>query len=125
MAYKSRTLFTGSFDTKVVKWDAVTGNDLFRYSGRQSIIRCVVSWKKFIISGSEDAEIRMWDASIDSIDPFAILDGVSWSVSALLVFEDLLYFGEVLGDIKAVSLANHTLIRTLTSNFLIRFRLHL
>lgn len=125
MAYKSHTLFTGSFDTKVVKWDAITGQDLFRYSGRQSIIRNVASWKNFVISGGEDAEIRIWDASIDSIDPFVVLDSVSWSVSALLVFEDLLYFAEVLGDIKTVSMANHTLIRTLTSNVLIRFRFNL
>ncbi|KAI3656233.1 hypothetical protein MP638_001689 [Amoeboaphelidium occidentale] len=96
LAYRSQTLFTGSYDTKVIKWDAVSGDILFRYSGTNSKIRSVVSWKNFIVCGGDDGEIRMWDASIDSIDPFATFDNNLAFIITLYVFEDNVFWETIM-----------------------------
>jgi WD40 repeat protein len=117
MTFKSRTLFTGSSDTTAIGWDAVSGDILLLYLGRNTKIRSVVSWKNFIISGGEDAEIRMWDVSVDSIDPFTVLNNSRSVITTLNLFEDYLYSGDYYGNIKMVSLTNLTLIMYFTSKF--------
>lgn len=119
LAYKSQTLFTGSTDTTVIKWDAVSGEVLFRYIGRNSIIRRVASWKNFIISGGDDARIRMWDASTNSIDPFVVLNYDTSSILSLLVFEDEMYSSDDFGVMRAIGLKNLTLIKSFRSKNLI------
>ncbi|KAI3655801.1 hypothetical protein MP638_001221, partial [Amoeboaphelidium occidentale] len=112
LSYRSQNLFTGSTDTTVIRWNAVSGEQLLIYAGRNSKLRSVVSWKNFIISGGEDGEIRMWDASIESIDPFAVVDNRGAIIACLYLFEDYLYSGDVFGDIKQISLISLALIRT-------------
>lgn len=120
-AFRAKELFTGSSDTTVVRWDAVSGEFIFRFTGRNSKIRSVASWKNLIISGGDDAEIRMWDASVDSIDPVAVFYNNPASISVLLVFDDVIYFGDFYEKLKMVSAINCTVIRTFTSNIFICF----
>ncbi|KAI3661527.1 hypothetical protein MP638_007257, partial [Amoeboaphelidium occidentale] len=111
-ACKYQFLFTGSSDTTVIRWDASTGNATFIYDQGNFRIRSIVSWKKFIISAGEDAEIRKWDASIDSIYPFAVFDNNRTVINTLLVYDDYVYSGENFGAIKEISLSHLTIIRT-------------
>lgn len=118
MAFKSRTLFTGSLDTTVFRWNSVSGELLFRYTGRNSKIRSVLSWKNFIISGGEDSEIRMWDASTDSIDPSVVIDNNRSIITSLYLFDDYLYSGDYRGDVWQIQMLNFSLFKTFTSNIL-------
>ncbi|KAI3660263.1 hypothetical protein MP638_005126, partial [Amoeboaphelidium occidentale] len=115
MAFKSRTLFTGSLDTTVFRWNSVSGELLFRYTGRNSKIRSIVSWKNFIISGGEDSEIRMWDASTDSIDPSFVIDNNRSIITSLYLFDDNLYSGDYRGDIWQIQMLNFSLFKTFTT----------
>ncbi|KAI3655667.1 hypothetical protein MP638_004245, partial [Amoeboaphelidium occidentale] len=112
-AFNSEFLFTGSIDATIIRWDAVSEEILFRYSGKNSKIRSVASWKNFIISGGDDEEIRMWDASIDSLDPFAVIDQIVSTINILYIFEDIMYIGDNSNSVKVMSLTSLTLIRTL------------
>ncbi|KAI3656002.1 hypothetical protein MP638_005179 [Amoeboaphelidium occidentale] len=115
LAFKSQTLFTGSVDTTIIKWDSVSGDILFSYTGRNSVIRSVVSWQNFIISGGDDREIRMWDTSTNSIDPLAVFDNSRSNINCLYMFEDNIYSGDNNGDVKMFSVTKLILIRTYTT----------
>ncbi|KAI3660378.1 hypothetical protein MP638_005392 [Amoeboaphelidium occidentale] len=88
-----RELFSGSFDTTAIRWDIVTGEPLFTYSGRSRKNRAVVTWTNFVISGGEDAEIRMWDASFDSVNPITTIANASRPISCLFVYNNSLFSG--------------------------------
>jgi F-box/WD-40 domain protein MET30 len=92
-AYKQSELFSGSLDGAVVKWDAVIGDALSMYKSRNTKLRAVANWKNFVISAGEDIEIKFWDASIDSINPYNILVGHLRSINSLSVFEDFIFSG--------------------------------
>lgn len=113
MAFRSKELFTGSLDSTVIKWDAASGDFLFLYTGRYTKLRSIVSWRDFIITGGDDEEIRMWDASIDSIEPFAVFDNGVASINILYLVDDYLYSGDTFGKVNMMSLTNFTLIRIL------------
>ncbi|KAI3656986.1 hypothetical protein MP638_004260, partial [Amoeboaphelidium occidentale] len=113
LAYKSQTLFTGSTDTTVINRNAFSGGIIFRYRGRNSNVRSVVSWKNFLLSGGDGAEIRVWDAYTESIDPFAVLNLSMYASSVLYVNEDFMFSGHSLGDVNQMLLTNFTVIRTL------------
>jgi WD40 repeat protein len=113
---RSKDIFTGSMDTTVIRRDAISGNILFLYSGRNSKIRSVVSWKGFIISGGEE-QIRMWDASTNSLHPLAVLDYNISTINVMYIFEDHIYFGTSNGYVEVLSLTSLTLIKTFSGNF--------
>lgn len=92
-AYRSFNLYTGSIDSTVLQWNAVTGGPLFRYAGRNTKLRAVAAWKQFVISAGEDLEIKVWDASKDSIEPFQVLFDHLNSINCLTVYENDLYSG--------------------------------
>jgi WD40 repeat protein len=112
LAYKSQHLFTGSYDTTVIRWNVVSGDALFIYSGRKSFIRGVVSWKNFLISGGDDAVIRIWDSSTEAIDPYAVIDNNHVRINSLFILDYVLYFGDSDGNIRVISLPTFTLITT-------------
>lgn len=115
LAYKSQYLFTGSYDTKVIRWNVVSGDALFIYSGRKSFIQGVVSWKNFLISGGDDAVIRIWDSSTEAIDPYAVIDNNHVRINSLFILDDVSYFGDSDGNIRVISLPTFTLITTFES----------
>lgn len=120
LAYKSGDLFTGSYDATVIRQNSITGNVLFSYTGRKSVIWSIVSWKNYIFSGGDDAEIRMWDASIDSKDPFAVFDNSRARIAVVHIFEGFMYCGDFSTVVKMMNLSSLIVIRTYASNNLIR-----
>lgn len=113
LAYKSQFLYTGSYDTAVIKWDASSGDVLFAYTGKNSKLRSVVSWKNLLISGGEDAEIRIWDAATDNIEPFAVIDNNFAMINVLYLFEGYVYSGDNFGDVKVIDISSLTLVRVI------------
>lgn len=91
-AYESQVLFTGSLDTTVIRRNVISGKILSYYTGKNIKLRAVVSWRNFVISGGEVGGIKLWDTSIDSIDPFYVLDVRPVFVNTLYVYENVLYY---------------------------------
>ncbi|KAI3659778.1 hypothetical protein MP638_000907, partial [Amoeboaphelidium occidentale] len=122
IAYKSHTLFTGSFTTTIFRWDTVSGDVLFSYNGRESIIWSLVSWKNLIISGGHDTKIRLWDASIDSVEPFAVFDNYFERIQVLHILEDHMYCAGNFRSIKQIQLPSIMLMSVaLDSDLILSF----
>ncbi|KAJ2809163.1 Mitochondrial fission protein [Coemansia guatemalensis] len=61
---------SGSLDTQVRVWDAATGKCEHIITGHNDIIRQVQFHDRFLLTGSNDGRIRMWDLSLlDSVKP--------------------------------------------------------
>jgi len=58
-----RTLVSASYDKTVRLWDVATGKQLFKLEGHTEAAGCVAFAGDTIISGGEDAIIRLWSAS--------------------------------------------------------------
>lgn len=113
MASQENTLFTGSEDSSVIRWNLTESSRSFTYMGNSKIQRGIVSWGKFIISGGDDGVIRMWDASVNSINPFASLYGHKVFTLSLHVMNDFLYSGSSDTDIREWDLVNLTTTKIL------------
>ncbi|KAI3656134.1 hypothetical protein MP638_000602, partial [Amoeboaphelidium occidentale] len=50
-------------------------------------------WKTLFITGGENGELKFWDASINSVDPLAVLAENLVPVNTLFVYETYLYSG--------------------------------
>ncbi|KAI3662256.1 hypothetical protein MP638_001453 [Amoeboaphelidium occidentale] len=83
IATKDSSLFSGSGDSVVIKWDTTTGQPVQTYRSRDKRLLAVNLWKNFVISGGEDRVIRLWDASAESFEPFAVLTGHASAVSTM------------------------------------------
>ncbi|KAI3655673.1 hypothetical protein MP638_007017, partial [Amoeboaphelidium occidentale] len=92
-AYRQSELFTGSLDASVKRWDAVSGDFIFSYAGRNRKLKAVAIWKNFAISSGQDIEIKVWDTSIDSIKPFEVLVDQATSINSLYVYGSFLFSG--------------------------------
>lgn len=93
LAYLPGTLFTGSQDASVIRWDSTSATSLQFYQGRKNKFKCVVSWNDFAIIGGEDSDIKIWDVSINSLDPSAVFYDHTSAVNDMYVVDDYLYSG--------------------------------
>lgn len=109
LAFGDSQLFTGAIDTFVIRWDAVSGESLFTYRGRNKKLRAVVAWKHFIISGGEDLAIKVWDASMNGIEPSFVLRNHTRSINCLLIYEDLVFSGSSDVTVKRWNITQLTL----------------
>jgi F-box and WD-40 domain protein 1/11 len=116
MAYGQETLYTGSLDGSVLRWDARNGTHLFSYYGRNIKLRAVVAWRNLIISGGEDDMITAWDTTVDSTEPFAALATNSVSINCLVLSENLLYSGSSDRIVRQWDLALKALTKTFAGN---------
>lgn len=105
LAFKSNYLFSGSGDSTVIRWDPESGTSLLTYLGKNTKIRALALWKFFFITGGENGDLKLWDASINSIDPLSTLAENLVTVNTLFVFENYLYSG---GSDKILSQWNLT-----------------
>ncbi|KAI3660853.1 hypothetical protein MP638_006610 [Amoeboaphelidium occidentale] len=99
-AYKHSEIFTGSLDTSVIRWDSISGRRLVSYEGKNTKLNAVAAWKNFAISAGEDVEIKVWDSTIDSIEPLAIMINHTVSINCLCSYEDFLFSGGSDGTVK-------------------------
>lgn len=107
--YRSSELFSSSIDSTVIRWDTESGEALFRYSGKNRKLRAVVAWKTFVISAGENLEINIWDASINSAEPFMVLVDHTRPINVLAVYNDFLYSGSSDNTAVQWNLKNFTL----------------
>lgn len=57
-------LLSASYDRTIAKWDALTGNKLETFYGHRGPVRCLlVTPKGWVVSGSDNSEIIVWDIS--------------------------------------------------------------
>lgn len=103
------TLFSGSIDTTVIRWDPITASALYTYGGRNIKLRSVVLWKSFVIASGDNGVIRFEDKSQNSIAPLEIMSGhPTGGVLSLLVRDDTLFSGGVDSTIRGRSLLDYT-----------------
>lgn len=93
IAARNNVLFSGSEDTVVIKRNISTGLPIFFYRGRQRTLTSVVLWTNFVISGGDDALVRSWDLSFDSLESAFILEGHLNCVNSLIIYDDFLFSG--------------------------------
>lgn len=93
LAFKDGNLFSGSQDSTIIKWNTDLSLQSYRYSGRKKILRSVVLWQRFVISAGDDGQIRLWDVSIDSMEPYAVISNHLDYVNCVLVHESTLFSG--------------------------------
>lgn len=98
----SQVLYSASADMQIASWDLETGTRIRRHTGHEEIINCIDVAKRgeeFIISGSDDGYIGIWDprqkAAMDYIR-------TSYPVTAVCLAEagNELYSGGIDNDIK-------------------------
>jgi WD40 repeat protein len=106
-------MYSGADDATVVQWDLDSGSPTFVYGSRNQKLRSVVAWKNFIICSGEDAMIRLWDSTVNSIMENTILVGHSRPVNCLLVYESTLFSGDSDAFIRHWNLADLSNLRVL------------
>lgn len=98
----SRVVFSASADMTIASWDLETGQRIRRHVGHEEVINCVVTSKRgeeFLISGSDDGYIGIWDPRQKEAVDFM---GTDFPVTAVAVAEagNEIYSGGIDNDIK-------------------------
>lgn len=112
------TGYSGSGDATAVRWNLTTGSAIFKYRSSISRTRNAVMWKSVVISGSEDAQIRLLDTSLNSMLPFATFIEHSAMITVLHVRESMLFSGSVDTTVREWSLTELVRTRILYGKFL-------
>jgi WD40 repeat protein len=105
LAFKYNFLFSGSVDSTVVRWNTESGMPLLTYLGKNTKLRSLALWKTLVITGGENGELKLWDASINSVEFLAVLAENLVPVNTLFVYQTYLYSG---GSDKVLSQWNLT-----------------
>jgi WD40 repeat protein len=93
LAHYANLLFSGSTDTTAIGWNLTTVLPSVIYKGRPRIIPSIFLWKNLVISGSRDSEVRLWDTSKNSLEPFLVLTENTDAINCLHLHNDLLFSG--------------------------------
>lgn len=118
---RDQSLFSGADDTYVIWWNLTTMQDILIYKNRNKKIRSIALWKSVVLSGSEDFSIQMWDTTVKTVDPLAVLTGHTFPVNAISIYNDYLFSGSSDRTIRQWSL----LSRSYLKEFIGKFQLHL
>lgn len=117
IAVKNETFYTGSGDSTVIEWDSFTALPVFVYKGRDKILRTVLLFNNYVITSGDDAEIRLWDNSVTSLDPVKIVFDNENAVNCLLIFKDTLFSGSSDDTIKQRNLTDFSIIKILLGKY--------
>lgn len=115
-AWKNQELYSGSGDATVVKWNLTAGEPIAIFAGRNRILRSAVLWNNFVIDAGDNAEIRAWDTSINSIEAFRTLTEHTGSINCLLVKGDFLFSGSTDTTVRNWNLTSWSIVRVLTGH---------
>jgi WD40 repeat protein len=86
-----RTLYSGAADNSVIKWNISTGLPIDMFRGQVKLLRAVAVWKNFVLSGGDSGRITLWENSVESLEPFAVLVDHLAAINSLIVFEETLF----------------------------------
>lgn len=111
------SLFSGSLDTTVVRWDLSTSEKIFIYSGRNIRLWCLALWKNFVVAGGESLVLRIIHKTQNSVSPVEIMSGHSNDVGCMLVLGDTLFSGSIDSTIRRRSLIDFADISIYYGNY--------
>jgi WD40 repeat protein len=115
-AWKYQELYSGSGDATVVKWNLTAGEPIAIFAGRNRVLRSAVLWNNLVIDAGDNEEIRAWDTSINSVEPFRTLTEHTGSINCLLVCEDFLFSGSSDTTVRHWNLTIWSIVRVLTGH---------
>lgn len=108
-AFNSRSLFSGSGDTTVIRWDLNTSSRLFTYTGRNIQLRAVVLWRNLVIAGGDNLALTIQDTTRNSIFPIEVASGHSEDgIVCMILLDDILFSGGVDATIRSRNLIDFT-----------------
>lgn len=105
-AFEPDSLYSGSIDTTVIRWDLNSSSRQFTYFGRNIKLRSLVLWKYFVVTGGDNLVIRIQDKSTTSVSPIEIISGHSTGIGCMIVQNDTLFSGSGDSTIRRRSLIN-------------------
>lgn len=93
LAQSDGLLLSGSNDATIIKWNATTGSFVSTFRGLSKKIWSVVFWNGYVVTGGDDSNVLVWDASANYLAPTAVLYAHRGPVNCLFVYENALYSG--------------------------------
>jgi F-box and WD-40 domain protein 1/11 len=103
---KERSLFSGSLDGVVMRWDIFTGLPFFTYKEYDKSLRTIVLWANLVISGGDDGKLKAWDTSVQDIEPYFVVSITDTSICSLCVYGYTLFSGSSDSAIREWNLTN-------------------
>lgn len=111
LATKDKVVFSAADDNLMVKWNNTSVEPFLINKTRTKRVMSIVNWKRFLVTGLEEAEIGIWDTSINSLVSEARFIAHPLDITCLIVFGDFLYSGSSDNSIKQWNLVNLMLLQ--------------
>jgi F-box and WD-40 domain protein 1/11 len=113
---KETSLFSGSLDGVVIRWDILTGLPFFTYKEYYKALRTIVLWANMVISGGDDGKLKAWDTSVQDIEPYFVVSITDTSIGSLYVYGYTLFSGSTDRAIREWNLTNFHYQKQYTGN---------
>jgi WD40 repeat protein len=117
---KETSLFSGSLDGVVTRWDILTGLPFFTYKEYDKALRAIVLWANLVISGGGDGKLKAWDTSVQDIEPYFVVSITDTSIGCLYVYGYTLFSGSSDRAIREWNLTNFHYQKQYTGNQVFR-----
>jgi F-box and WD-40 domain protein 1/11 len=113
---RETSLFSGSLDGVVMRWDILTGLPFFTYKEYDKALRTIVLWANLVISGGDDGKLKAWDTSVQDIEPYFVVSITDTSIGCLYVYGYTLFSGSSDRTIREWNLTNFHYQKQYTGN---------
>jgi F-box and WD-40 domain protein 1/11 len=113
---KETSLFSGSRDGVVMRWDIFTGLPFFTYKEYSKALRTIVLWANLVISGGDDGKLKAWDTSVQDIEPYFVVSITDTLIGSLYVYGYTLFSGSSDSTIWEWNLTNFHYQKKYTGN---------
>lgn len=100
---RGRVVYSGGNDFQIAQWRTEDGALLRMFRGHANYVRCLWAEPELLISGSDDATIRLWDAHTGAVQQ-VVRDHHSVGVSALCRVGQSMWSGDASGYVVAMQL---------------------
>jgi WD40 repeat protein len=117
---RETSLFSGSLDGVVMRWDILTGLPFFAYTEYGKALRTIVLWANLVISGGDDGKLKAWDTSVQDIEPYFVESVTDASIGCLYVYGYSLFSGSSDRAIREWNLTNFHYQKQYTGNQVFR-----
>jgi WD40 repeat protein len=119
-AFENGTLYSGSTDTTVIRWDLRTSSKLFTYGGRKTKLRALVLWKNVVLAAGDGPVLTIQDKSQNTLFPVEIISGHESDVLCMIMINDTFFTGGVDATIRRRSFIDFSDIKIYNGNFVQR-----